>query len=264
MHVAAGHQTHSIPSMVPRCLRFARDFLILPDRAHRWSATAVAGMIAVLIACFVTYAYVEKHHLIGSFFHDRLRFSFIDGGYPEIFGYGLELAACALFAMFAWMYRRKQWYAFSAILLVTFLDDAFELHESIGHAFNAGLGVSPPIGDLIGFSSTGLLSVVFWLAGARLIHEEEDWIPYLVFTAYFVILIFFGVGVDAVHGMLGRNVSQTLLTLIEDGGELVTTAVISLSAFGMWLRQKHTATAGGMPMDSALSNPRTITMKIPP
>jgi hypothetical protein len=157
--------------------------------------------------------------------------------------------------MSARAYGKKQWYAFAAILLVTFLDDVFELHEAIGHMFNAGLGLSPVAGDLIGFSTTGLLSVVFWLAGTRLIRGEDDWLAYLVFTAYFAILIFFGVGVDAVHGMLGRNVSQTLSTLIEDGGELVTTAVISLSAFGMWLRQKHGAIADGAPMESALPNP---------
>jgi len=238
MRVATGHQTLSVPCLVPRCLRLARDFLILPDRVHRWSVAAVAGMISILIACFVAYAYVEKHHLVNSFFYGRLRFSFVDGGYPEIFGYGLELAACALFAMFARAYRKKQLYAFSAILFVAFLDDAFELHETIGHMFDIGLRLSPVVGDLIGFASTGLLSVAFWLAGARLIHEEEDWFSYLVFTAYFVTLIAFGVGVDAVHGMLGRNVSQTLMTLIEDGGELVTTAVISLSAFGMWLRRR--------------------------
>ena len=226
MHAASGHQTHAIPNLVPRCLRSARDFLILPDRVHRWSLAVVTGTIAILIAGFIRYAYVEKHHLTDSFFHGRLQFSFVDRGYPESFGYGLELAACALFSVSAWVYRKKQWYAFAAILFVTFLDDAFELHEAIGRMFNAGLGLSPVVGDLIGFSSTGLLLLVSWLAGARMIHEEDDWFSYLAFTAYFAILVFFGVGVDAVHGMLGRNVSQTLLTLIEDGGELATTAVI--------------------------------------
>lgn len=255
MHVAAGYQSHSIAYLVPRGLRLTRDFLILPDRAHRWSVAAVTGTISILIACFIRYAYVERHHLADSFFYGRLQFSFIDRGYPEIFGYVLELAACVLFAMSAWVCGKKQWYAFAAILSVTFLDDAFELHEAIGHMFNAGLGLSPVAGDLIGFSTTGLLSVVFWLAGTRLIRGEDDWLPYLVFTAYFAILIFFGVGVDAVHGMLGRNVSQTLSTLVEDGGELVMTAVISLSAFGMWLRQRHGTIAGDAPIESALPNP---------
>ena len=255
MHVATGYQSHSIAYLVPRGLRFARDFLILPDRAHRCSVAAVTGTISILIACFIRYAYVERHRLTGSFFYDRLQFSFVDRGYPEIFGYGLELMACALFAMLARVYGKKQWYAFAAILFVTFLDDAFELHEAIGHMFNAGLGLSPVVGDLIGFSTTGLLSAVFWLAGTRLIRGEDDWLAYLVFTAYFAILIFFGVGVDAVHGMLGRNVSQTLSTLVEDGGELVMTAVISLSAFGMWLRQKHGASTGGASIESALPSP---------
>ena len=255
MHVATGYQSHSIAYLVPRGLRLARDFLIPSDRAHRWSVAAVTGTISILVAGFIRYAYVERHHLTDSFFYDRLQFSFIDRGYPEIFGYGLELAACVLFSMLARVYGKKQWYAFAAILFVTFLDDAFELHEAIGHMFNAGLGLSPVAGDLIGFSTTGLLSIMFWLAGTRLIRGEDDWLAYLVFTAYFAILIFFGVGVDAVHGMLGRSVSQTLLTLIEDGGELVTTAVISLSAFGMWLRQKHGAVASGVPVEPALPNP---------
>ncbi|MGH8026130.1 MAG: hypothetical protein ACREO0_05305 [Pseudoxanthomonas sp.] len=255
MRIAIGHRTYSVTRFMSRCPRLARDFLVLSDRLHRQSVAAVSAMIGVLIACFLMYAYAEKHHLTSSFFYGRLRFSFIDGGYPETFGYGLELAACTLFVMSAWVRRKKQWYAWAAILLVTFLDDAFELHETIGGFFAAGFGLSPVAGDLAGFASTGLLSAVFWLAGARLLHSEEDWLPYLVFTAYFAVLIFFGVGVDAVHGMLGRNVSQTLLTLIEDGGELVVTALISLSAFGMWLRHKRTVIASETPLDSVLPNP---------
>jgi hypothetical protein len=250
VHAATGRQIRSVPNLVPRCLRIARDVLIPSDRAHRWSVAAVAGTIAILIACFTRYAYVEKHHLTGSFFHGRLQFSFVDRGYPEIFGYGLELVACAMFAMSARVYRKQHWYAFAAIMFVVFLDDTFELHETIGRTFHVGLGLPPVVGDLIGFSLAGLLLIVFWFAGARLIHEEDDWLTYLVFTAYFAVLIFFGVGVDAVHGMLAKNVSQTLLSLIEDGGELLTIAVISLSAFGMWLRQRHAATTGGMATDS--------------
>lgn len=254
MHVATGPQIRSLPHLIPRCARIARDFLLPGNRMHRWSIAAVAAAISILIGCFLRYAYVERYHLTDSFFHGRLQFSFVDRGYPEIFGYGLELAACALFAVCAWAYRRKQWYAFAAILLLTFLDDAFELHEAIGHMFAAGSGLSPVVGDLIGFSTTGLLSAVLWLAGTRLIAGPEDWLSYLVFTVYFAILIFFGVGVDTVHGMLGTTVSQTVLTLVEDGGELVTTAVISLSAFGMWLQRRRMAIVQGPRTDPALSS----------
>ena len=258
MYVATGYRAYSIPYLVPRCLRLARDLLIIPDRLHRGAVAIAVSTIGLLIACFIQYAYVEKHQLTNSFFYDRLQFSFVDGGYPEIFGYGLELAAFALFALFAWVRRKPQWYACAAILFLTFLDDAFGLHETVGGVVASGFGVSPVIGDLIGFASTGLLSAACWLAGARLIHSEQDWLPYLVFTAYIGILVFFGVGVDAVHGMLGKEVSQTLLTVIEDGGELTTTALISLSAFGMWRRQRRAVTASRVPMSPVLpTNPTT-------
>lgn len=255
MYVATGYRAYSIPYLVPRCFRLARDFLILPDRVHRWTVAITAGVIGILTACFVRYAYVEKHHLTSSFFYDRLQFSFVDGGFPETFGYGLELAACALFAMFAWTRRKQHWYACSAILLLTFLDDAFGAHETVGAMLTAEFGLSPVIGEVIGFASLGLLSAAFWFAGARLIQGEDDWLPYLVFTAYFGILVFFGAGVDAVHGTVAKNASQTLLTLIEDGGELATTALISLSAFGMWLQPKRAAVANGLPINSAFPNP---------
>lgn len=237
MHAVADYRTNFITHLVFRCLWLARDFLILPDRVHRWCVAMVSSMIVVLITCFIIYAYVEKHHLMSSFFYGRLQFSFIDGGYPETLGYGLELAACALFAMFAWVHCKKFWYAWAAILFLAFLDDAFKLHETIGHSFS--LSLSPVVGDLIGFAFTGLLSAVLWFTGMHWISDEDDLSAYFVFTVYFAILIFFGVGVDAVHGLLGKNISQTVFTLFEDGSELVTIAVISLSSLGMWLRQKH-------------------------
>lgn len=255
MYVAAGRQAYSIFHLLPRCLRLARGFLIVPDRLHRSAVATVTAIIAILIACFIRYAYVEKHQLTTSFFHGRLQFSFVDGGFPEMVGYGLELAACALFARFAWTHRQPQWYACAAILLLTFVDDAFGLHETIGALLTAEFGVSPVTGEVIGFASLGLLSAVLWFAGARLIQDDDDWLPYLVFTAYLGILVCFGVGVDVVHGTLAKDASQTLLTLIEDGGELATTALISLSAFGMWRRRKRAETASRLPMNPALPNP---------
>ncbi|WP_368562709.1 hypothetical protein [Pseudoxanthomonas sp. UTMC 1351] len=255
MYVATGYRAYSIPYLAPRCMRLARNFLILPDRLHRWTVAVVIGVIGILITCFVRYAYVEKHNLTNSFFYDRLQFSFVDGGFPETFGYGLELAACVLFAMFAWTRRKRHWYACAAILLLTFVDDAFGLHETIGAMLTAEFGLSPVAGEVIGFASLGLLSAALWLAGARLIRDEDDWLPYLVFTAYLGILVFFGVGVDVVHGTVAKNASQTLLTLIEDGGELATTALISLSAFGMWLQPKRAMMASNLPISSALPNP---------
>ena len=241
MYAATLDKISLLLNLIPRCFYQARDFMIVPDRLHRWFAVFTASTIVILLGCFVAFAYAEKYHLVGNFFLGKLEFSFIDGGYPELFGYGLEIVACALFASFAWVHGKKQWYAWAAILFVTFLDDAFRSHETIGQSFTAWFGVSSVGGDLLGFAATGLLSAVLWCAGVVKVQNEDDLSAYFVFTVYYALMIFFGVGMDAVHGLFGEHMSQTVFTLFEDGGELVTTAVICLSALGMWLRQKHSA-----------------------
>jgi len=249
MPTAAYLMTH----LSTRCVWIASDYLILPHRLHRWFALVVSCVIALLIGCFIAFAFAEKHHLENAFFYGRLEFSFVDGGYPELFAYGLELLSCTIFLWVAWAYHKAHWYAWAGILFVIFLDDAFKLHETIGHVLGSELGLPSVVSDLIGFASTGLLSMVFWVLGIRVVKGDDELCAYFVFTAYFAILIFFGVGVDAMHGLLGSNTSQTLLTLIEDGGELLMTAVMNLSALGMWLRQRQPMVADNMPINSIFS-----------
>lgn len=251
MHATAEYLRTFITYLIPRCFRLAQEYLIVPNRVHRWCIVAIASTIVLLVSLFIRYAYVEKHHLTDSFFLGHVKFSFVDGGYPEMFGYALELAACGLFALFAWTHAKKQWYGWSAILLLTFVDDSFGLHEFIGHSTHVYLGVAPVAGDLIGFASTGLLSAVFWFAGVRYVQDKEDFSAYLVFTVYYSLLIFFGVAVDAIHAIIGEHTSQTVFTLFEDGGELLTTAVIGLSSYGMWLRESHKVVHTSVPLGSA-------------
>lgn len=250
MHIRADF----IAYIAARCLQLARSYLILPGSFHRWCVVLVACTIASLIGCFIAYAFAEKHHIESSLFYGHVRFSFVDQGYPEIFGYVLELASCAIFSLYAWLSHKKHWYMWTIILLVIFFDDAFKMHESIGHIVSEGLGISPVTGDILGFASTGLLSAVFWVTGVRMISDQNEMCAYFVFTVYFAVLIFFGVGVDAMHGLLGENMSQTLFTLVEDGGELLMIALIALSSLGMLLRQQEPA-AEGMPIGSVLSKP---------
>lgn len=254
MHITAKVAFECIGSGLLSCPRVAKDFLFLPDRMHRRCVLGVAGMGLLLIGCFIAYAYVEKYRLTDSFFYGQVEFSFIDRGYPEIFGYALELSASALFLLFAVAHHKKSWLAWSAIMFIIFLDDAFKLHESIGHAYVALWGLNPVPGDLLGFATTGLFAVICWAVGVTTITTQEDFSAYLLFSFYFALLIFFGVGIDALHGLFGANVSQTVFTLAEDGGELLMTAMIALSALGMWLRQKHAVIdTGRMPLNSAVS-----------
>src|SRR3954466_14713880 len=124
MHATAEYLRTFITYLIPRCFGLAKEFLTVPQRSLRLSIIFVASSIAILVGLFIRYAYVEKYHLVDSFFYGQVKFSFVDDGYPEMLGYALELIACAFFAMFAWTHLKKQWYAWSAILFITFLDDS--------------------------------------------------------------------------------------------------------------------------------------------
>lgn len=253
MHVSASAPFRFIGANFFPCLRLAKHYLVVPDPLHRRCFVGVVGIIALLLSCFVTYAFVEKYQLTNSFFYGRVEFSFIDRGYPELFGYMLELAASTIFLLFAVTHHKKCWLAWAGMMFVIFLDDAFKLHETIGHSYAAALNLAPVAGDLMGFATTGLLAVIFWGIGVINITHKEDFRAYLIFSVYFAVLIFFGVGVDAIHALFGENVSQTVFTLAEDGGELLTTAVIALSALGMWLRQRRDRVGAGIHLRSAVS-----------
>jgi len=222
-------------------LPLALRYLIVPDRSHRQFALMTAVSFVVLIACFIIYAIVEKYQMTDNFFYGQVSFSFIDRGYPECFGYFLEFMCFVIFGFYAWAHKEKQWYAWSAIFLNVFLDDAFSAHESVGNFFYAAMSIPPVWGGLIGFAIIGLLSAALWCAGMAASPKQGlEFKTYMLFSIYFGLLVFFGVGVDAVHGLLHAQlaVSETLVTLVEDGGELFITCVFCISALGMWCRDK--------------------------
>jgi hypothetical protein len=222
---------------VPLALRY----LIVPDRSHRQFAFITALSFVAFITCFIIYATVEKYKMTGNFFYGRVDFSFIDRGYPESFGYFLEFICFVVFGFYAWAHKKKQWYAWSAIFLNVFLDDAFSAHEAIGDFFYAAMSIPPVVGGLIGFAIMGLLSAAIWFAGMVASPKQGlEFKTYILFSIYFALLVFFGVGVDAVHGLLHEklNISETLATLFEDGGELFMTCIFCITALGMWYRDK--------------------------
>src|SRR5690606_7298984 len=174
MQVSANSPARSFGATVLHCLQLGRHYLFVPDRLHRGCSIGVVLIIVGLVFCFVSFAYAEKYQLADNFFYGRLKFSFIDGGYPEIFGYILELTASVLFLLFAVALVMQCWLARSMLLFIVFLDAAFQLRETIGHMSGDALGVFPAVGGLFGFATPGLVSAVFWLLGVRGISDKDD------------------------------------------------------------------------------------------
>lgn len=225
-------------------LALARHYLIVPNRAHRFFAVATAITFAIFISLFLAYAVVEKYGMTGNSLFGQVKFSFVDRGYPEIFGYFLEFFCIGVFAVHALAHKKKHWLAWAGIFAIVLLDDSLGAHEVLGSLFFDEEILSPVMGGLAVFAIMGLMFAALWLAGLMVMpYDESEFSVYLLLSIYFAALVFVGVGVDSLHAHFkdNFNLPDTLLTLAEDGSELFLTAVMAITALGLWYRNPEKA-----------------------
>jgi hypothetical protein len=188
--------------------------------------------LAVFV-CFIIYAWSEKYQVTTNPFYGRVEFSFVDNGYPERFGYFLELTIATFFLARAFITKEWFWLSWSAIFIVIFLDDSFMFHEAVPVFISSYMETSFVSSDIIGFMILAPLMVTLLAVGFYFCPEKvEAWELSVLLTIYLMILMAFGVGVDFLHPIFidTIGISETLLTLIEDGGELITLTLITLTA----------------------------------
>jgi hypothetical protein len=236
------HPWLAIKDYAPLVIRLSRSYMMVNDSAHRLFALVSMVLFALVTCLFTAYAVVEKMHLTQNFLYGNVKFSFVDWGYPESLGYAFTLMAAVFFLRFAMATDKRHWLAWSAICIVIFFDDAMQFHETIGASLLASKGMSSGVSELMGFAMMGSLIGVFWLAGLLYSPKRnDDVLPYLLFSTYLALLIFAGVGIDFLHDVLKTHVdiSETVMSLLEDGSELALQMILAISAFGMWRLQRH-------------------------
>lgn len=151
-----------------------------------------------------------------------------DHGLAEIFQYGQELAIILLLILSASRLGLKGLYAWAALFLFVVVDDAFSLHEQVG-VYLADIADFAPeylrpqdLGELLFLAAAGGLLFSFiglcFLRGPQRFRSITFDIVFL-----FAGLVFFGIFVDAIHGVFYKIAE---LGLIEDGGELVVISLI--------------------------------------
>ncbi len=216
-----------------------KNFFIKHNRHIAFAIFVFSAFVTVCL-CYVLYAYAEKYVLVDSYFFGKLQWSFVDRSYPEFFGYILEFFCVIVFAVYAYKTDQKAWYAWAFIFLFILLDDSFQLHERFGAYLQERAGLSISYRDPLAFGSFGVFIILGWFCGLwQILKTRESLGTYIVFSIYLGALIFFGVFVDAIHGYLHRHgdVSQTVMTLIEDGSELFVLCIAAITAHGFWTRK---------------------------
>lgn len=220
----------------------ARHYLLVPNTIHRYFTITTAIMFVIFIGLFIAYAFVEKHQITDNPLFGGVKFSFVDGGYPEIFGYFLEFCCISIFTVHALVNKKKYWLAWAAIFVIVLLDDSMGAHEVLANVFFDEETLSPVMGGVAVFAVMGLMFAGLWLVGLMAMpHNAAEFSAYLLLSIYFAALVLVGVGIDSMHAFLKGyfHLPDTALTLAEDGTELFLTAIMAITALGLWYRDSE-------------------------
>lgn len=142
-----------------------------------------------------------------------------EGSFGERFEFCLLLACGIAAADIAWRMRNRIFAVVAFIFLVTLADDSLGLHERFGFAIGPVLGIHSDTGQLLWFLALGATLLPAILIAYRCSSPDERTASLLV-LAMILVLGGFAVVVDAFQAILD------IPNLIEDGGELVTIAVL--------------------------------------
>jgi len=156
----------------------------------------------------------------------------MDFGYAEIFQY-IKFIGISIMLLLTLIKRKKIIYiVWCFFFLVLFLDDAFSFHESLGFKFARNLNLHPTwglqaqdIGELAVSAILGFL-FLFPIIYSQFFTDKNSQFINMNYILLFAVLIFFGVGIDMLHSLLEGFPAVGLITIVEDGGEMLAVSLI--------------------------------------
>lgn len=225
------------PHSSSRVRMVVRELLSLARPTERMGRRFLAALLVAdlaFIAVFVMYAFAEHYGIRDSLFRGNVKFSFVDGGYPEIYGYAKEALLTMFFVAAFARSRQAVYLALALLFAICALDDSMALHEAMGRYLAATTGVPDSSGELVGWSLLGSIPMLAIAAAYRRSDPTSRRHAEAVLLA-FAILLFFAIGMDVVHALVQRYVSgfQTVLTILEDGGELLTLTLLCMMSLAI-------------------------------
>jgi hypothetical protein len=158
---------------------------------------------------------------------------------PEDFNYAKW---AVIVVALLWMAFRDRWLTpvlWAVVFMMILLDDAFQVHEWLGHDVAIALGLpsnsllyGDDFGELVVFGLMGLVA----LGIAVTSFAQKGPLARVMTLRYALVVValgFFGVGVDAFHQMVVHAVTGSffetilpqLMALFEDGGEMIVGSV---------------------------------------
>jgi len=201
-----------------------------------WLTTA--GFVALHLA----------HRFLGEP-EDRLLDLGTERGYPEVFQYTLTGWCIVLLVVLAVRTRAAVFVVWGAITTYLLLDDSLQWHERFGtfYAQNAPYvgRITGHIGEALWMLGVGLIAVCI-LIPVHLTSSGAMRRTSTTIAGLFIALVFFGVGIDAIHApFIDMPVVDPLLIALEDGGELAVLCLLVVFLLAEASRDGTAATVRG-------------------
>ncbi|GAA4706929.1 hypothetical protein APR04_003723 [Promicromonospora umidemergens] len=160
-----------------------------------------------------------------------------DRALPEMIGYVFTAWAAGLALYLAVVQRQAVLASWSAVFAVLLADDYFMLHERMAKVIHVTFGIPQPWGQPLGeigwFGAVGLALLAALAVGHRFAAPEWQ-AASRVLAVLLGLLVLCGVVIDALH-MFVADVEpwNVLVTVLEDGGELLLLAVVLTFLYGL-------------------------------
>ncbi|MEO1241166.1 MAG: hypothetical protein AAFX54_04605 [Pseudomonadota bacterium] len=195
-----------------------------PADRRRLALFAFSTLIVVAAALAAHMLYEYNHLSSEKFSLNR------DHGYAEIVQYILVVIAAVALVTIAHARRQAAYALLSAMMAYLFADDVFCIHEKVGEFLALNYPLMTPFdvepahaGEALylgAVASIFLILLVILFAKA----SSKTRIDIAAFTALLILAGVFGIVGDVAHAAIGNKPAA----MIEDGGELISVALLSI------------------------------------
>lgn len=194
-------------------------------------------ILALLLSTDLFFIFLHLAHKAARIFNtfDTLReevFSVsVDLGLAEAFQYVKEFWIVLLMVWMVIKMRKTLYLGWVLLFTYLLLDDMLSIHEELGTLITKSLGLDPEYAIIAQFriQDIGELSVSVFFGGlfillilfAYLRGDAQLRQNFRTLLGFLLMLVAFGVGVDAFDRLLNAKILKELGKLIEDGGEMI-------------------------------------------
>lgn len=194
-------------------------------------------LLVLLLATDLAFIILYIIHTYTSLLPSELYSISLDRGYAEFFLYMKEFWILILFLFLGIKKRSLIFIVFAFLFLYILVDDSFEFHERLGNSlayhnnFPELFGLRPKdLGELLVFATFGgFFLVLIGITYFRSDVYSRTVTKYLLFML--VLLGLCGVVFDMIGIIADHPVFNPILTILEDGGEMVVISLIAWFVF---------------------------------